>query len=211
MADLQFIHAPKAAAALLQPLRRLVLEHLRETASAAGLARRLDIPRQRLNYHLRELEKQGLVECVEERRRGNCTERMLRATARAFLITPEALGALDQPEDADPDKFSAAYLAATAARTLHEIAELSARASVEGRRLATLTIETEIRFASTASRAAFADDLAEAIARLAAKYHDDTAPAARRFRLLTMVHPSARRDSTQTPPALRTRSGKESS
>ena len=69
MADLQFIHAPKAAAALLRPMRRLVLEHLKEPESAAGLARRLDIPRQRLNYHLRELEKQGLVECVEERRR----------------------------------------------------------------------------------------------------------------------------------------------
>jgi DNA-binding transcriptional ArsR family regulator len=193
MADLQFIHAPKAAAALLRPMRRLVLEHLKEPESAAGLARRLDIPRQRLNYHLRELEKQGLVECVEERRRGNCTERMLKATARAFLITPQALGALGQ-EGGDGDRFSAAYLASTAARTLREIADLSARASAEGRRLATLTIETEIRFASTASRAAFADDLADAVARLAAKYHDDGAPAGRRFRLVTLAHPSNRRE-----------------
>jgi DNA-binding transcriptional ArsR family regulator len=193
MADLQFIHAPKAAAALLRPMRRLVLEHLKEPESGAGLARRLGIPRQRLNYHLRELEKQGLVECIEERRRGNCTERMLKATARAFLITPQALGALGQ-EDGDDDRFSAAYLASTAARTLREVAELSARASAEGRRLATLTIETEIRFASTASRAAFADDLADVIARLAAKYHDDGAPAGRRFRLVTLAHPSNRRE-----------------
>ncbi|KAB2955835.1 MAG: winged helix-turn-helix transcriptional regulator, partial [Thermoanaerobaculia bacterium] len=67
-------------------------------ATAAGLARRLGLPRQRVNYHLRELEKAGLVELVEERRRGNCVERLVRATARAFLLGPEALGA----QAADP-------------------------------------------------------------------------------------------------------------
>ena len=198
MADLEYIRAADRAALVLQPMRRLVLEHLREPDSAAGLARRLKIPRQRLNYHLRELEKQGLLACVEERRRGNCTERLLRATARAFVITPEALGALGQSSSTDPDRFSAAYLAASAARTLRDMADLSARADAEGRRLATLTIEAEIRFASTASRAAFADDLADAIARLAAKYHDDSAPAGRRFRLVTLVHPGVRSDPPRT-------------
>jgi hypothetical protein len=191
MADLEFIRAADRAALILKPMRQLVLEHLREPDSAAGLARRLKIPRQRLNYHLRELEKQGLVGCVEERRRGNCTERILKATARAFVITPEALGALGQPADAEPDCFSAACLASAAARTLRDMGDLSARAAAEGRRLATLTIETEIRFSSTASRAAFADDLADALARLAARYHDEAAPAGRRFRLVTLVHPTA--------------------
>lgn len=191
MADLEFIRAPQRAALMLHPMRRMVLEHLKDPDSAAGLSRRLNIPRQRLNYHLRELEKEGLLECVEERRKGNCTERLLKASARAFVITAEALGALGQRPDDPPDKFSAAYLTAAANRAVREIAELSERAAAEGRRLATLTIETEIRFASTASRAAFADDLADAIARLASKYHDDTAPAGRRFRLLAMAHPAS--------------------
>ena len=199
MPDLEFVRAADRAAHLLKPVRRLILGHLKEPESAAGLSRRLNIPRQRLNYHLRELEKQGLLECVEERRRGNCTERMLKATARAFVITPEALGALGQPADSAGDRFSTACLAAAAARTLHDVAELSARATREGRRLATLTIETEIRFASTASRAAFADDLTDAVARLAAKYHDDTAPAGRRFRLVTLVHPRVAGRSGETP------------
>src|SRR5688500_20329151 len=110
MSYVSFIRAADQAATLLKPLRRLVLEHLDAPDSAAGLARRLNIPRQRLNYHLRELEKEGLLECVEERRKGNCTERMLKATARAFVITPEALGALGRPGDASGDQFSAAYL-----------------------------------------------------------------------------------------------------
>jgi DNA-binding transcriptional ArsR family regulator len=193
MADVGFIRAAGQAATLLRPIRQLVLEHLSEPDSAAGLARRLNIPRQRLNYHLRELEKTGLLECVEERRKGNCTERMLKATARAFVITPEALGALGRPADGTADQFSAGYLASAAARTLQDVAELETRARAEGRKLATLTIETEIRFSSTASRAAFAQDLADAVARLAAKYHDEAAPAGRRFRLLTAVHPALTR------------------
>jgi DNA-binding transcriptional ArsR family regulator len=190
MPDIEFIRAAHRAALVLQPMRRLVLEELKTPDSAAGLSRRLNLPRQRLNYHLRELEKEGLIECVEERRKGNCTERILRATARAFVITAEALGALGQAPGAEPDRFSAAYLTDAASRTIRDIADLTTRAEAEGRRLATLTIETEIRFASTASRAAFADDLADAIARLAARYHDETAPAGRRFRLLAMAHPA---------------------
>ncbi|HEY0872178.1 MAG TPA: helix-turn-helix domain-containing protein, partial [Vicinamibacterales bacterium] len=187
---LQFISAPERAAVALKPIRRRILAELKEPDSAAGLARRLDLPRQRLNYHLRELERQGFLECVEERRKGNCTERIVKATARAFVITPEALGALGESGDAGGDRFSAAYLARAAGRTLRDIADLSARATSERRRIATLTLETEIRFSSTASRAAFADDLSDAIARIVAKYHDDAAPAGRRFRLVTLVHPA---------------------
>lgn len=198
MADLQFIDAPDRAVVALKPIRRRILAELKEPDSAAGLSRRLDLPRQRLNYHLRELEKEGFVECVEERRKGNCTERILKTTARAFVITPEALGALGETGEAGSDRFSSAYLARAAARTLRDIAALSARAASENRRLATLTLETEIRFASTASRAAFAADLSDAIARIAAKYHDDAAPAGRRFRLVTLVHPAVTR--SEKPP-----------
>ncbi len=190
MGDVEFIRGPERAALVLQPMRRLLLTTLAEPDSASGLARRLGIPRQRLNYHLRELEKEGLLECVEERRKGNCTERLLRATARSFVISPEALGTLgDHPSEAG-DRFSADYLTAATAKTLRDVGSLRERAARAGRELATLTIETEIRFSSTASRAAFAEDLSDAVARLAAKYHDHAAPAGRRFRLVACAHPA---------------------
>ena len=190
MADLEVIRGHEQAALALQPMRRLLLTHLVTPESASGLARRLGIPRQRLNYHLRELEKGGLLECVEERRKGNCTERVLRTTARFFVISPEALGALGEQAEASGDRFSAGYLVNAAARTFRDVTELRERADAEGRKLATLTIEAEIRFSSTTSRAAFAEDLADAVARLTAKYHDEAAPAGRRFRLLACVHPT---------------------
>lgn len=188
---LEVIRHPEAAAALLDPVRQQLLAHLAEPDSASGLARRLRLPRQRLNYHLRALEAAGLLELVEERRKGNCTERVVRATARAFVISPEALGPLSPTPDSAPDRLSSAYLLAAAGRTIRDVGALDARARREQKRLATLTLETEVRFATAESRAAFAEELAATVARLTAKYHDERAPNGRRFRLLAAVHPSA--------------------
>src|ERR687897_3489675 len=91
---LEVVRRPEPAAALLDRTRQKLLAHLAEPDSASGLARRLRLPRQRINYHLRVLESAGLVELVEERRKGNCLERVVRATARSFVISPEALGGL---------------------------------------------------------------------------------------------------------------------
>ena len=89
-AALQIVQSPEKAAILLQSGRLSLLEGLSEPDSSAGLARRLGIPRQKVNYHLRELEREGFVELFEERRKGNCIERVVRATAREFLIAPPA-------------------------------------------------------------------------------------------------------------------------
>jgi DNA-binding transcriptional ArsR family regulator len=180
------------AAAVLHPLRRRILESVREPASASALARRLGIPRQKVNYHLRKLEKQALVELVEERRCGNCTERVVRATARSYLISPEVLGRLASDPDAIEDKLSAAYLVAQAGRLIHDLALLRERAAKSGRKVATLTLRIDVRFADPAARAAFARELATAVARLAAKYHDGRSAGGRRFRFLVGGYPAVR-------------------
>jgi DNA-binding transcriptional ArsR family regulator len=188
--SLNVVRTAEAAAVLLDPVRQQLLAHLAEPDSAAGLARRLRLPRQRINYHLRALEDAGLLELVEERRKGNCLERVVRATARAFVISPEALGPLGLTADVAADRFSSAYLIAAAGRAIRDVAALDAGARAAGQRIATLTLEADVRFASAASRAAFAEELAEAMARIAAKYHDARAPGGRRFRLLAAVHPT---------------------
>jgi DNA-binding transcriptional ArsR family regulator len=188
--SLDVVRTAEAAAVLLDPVRQQLLAHLAEPDSAAGLARRLRLPRQRINYHLRALEDVGLLELVEERRKGNCLERVVRATARAFVISPEALGPLGLTTGVAADRLSSAYLIAAAGRAIRDVAALDAGARAAGRRIATLTLEADVRFASAASRAAFAEELADAVARIAAKYHDARAPGGRRFRLLAAVHPT---------------------
>jgi DNA-binding transcriptional ArsR family regulator len=183
-AVLQIVQDPEKAAVLLQPGRLDLLVRLAEPDSAAGLARQLGIPRQKVNYHLRELEREGFVELFEERRKGNCIERVVRATAREFLIAPPA------GKSVPADRFSAAYLVSTAARIIRDLAAVCLRAGKARKRVATLTLETEIRFATAESRSAFAEELTASIAHLAAKYHHEQGEGGRRFRLIAASYPA---------------------
>lgn len=188
---------PDQAAVLVQPERRRLLEALAEPDSASGLARRFRMPRQRLNYHLRELERVRLLELIEQRRKGNCIERVVRATARTYVISPAVLGAIGTTPAQAADRFSAVHLAASAARLIRDLGRAIGRAAAGGKRVATLTLDAEIRFRSAAERAKFAEELSAATASIVAKYHDDHAPGGRRFRLLTGVYPHlAEADST---------------
>lgn len=178
------------AAELLHPMRRQLMDGLREPGSASGLARRLGLPRQQVNYHLRELEKAGLVELVEERRKGNCTERIVRAAARAYLIDPQLIGELASGGGDPGDRFSSAYLTQAAARAVRDIASLREKADAEGKTVATFALEADVRFDSAAARNAFAEELANEVARLIAKHHDETSKGGRAFRLLVGVRPA---------------------
>ncbi|WP_246631329.1 ArsR/SmtB family transcription factor [Pseudonocardia nigra] len=171
-------------------MRARLLAELAEPGSASSLAAKVGLPRQKINYHLRTLEQHGLVELVEERRRGNMTERVMRATAASYVISPAALGAVAPDPSRAPDRLSARWLIAVAARTVREVGELLARATKAGRRLATFAIDGEVRFASAADRAAFAEELASAVTALVAKYHDEAAPGGRPHRVAVTVHPT---------------------
>ena len=183
-------------AALLDPMRVALLERLVEPGSSSSLARDLGLPRQRVNYHLRELEKAGFVELVEERRRGNCVERLVKATARTYLISRDVLGALGSTPDEQQDRFSASYLMAAAGRLLRDLSEHTAGAAAARKRVATLTLETEIRFASAEERTAFAEELSTAIARIAAKYHHAGASGGRTCRLIVGAYPAQKKESS---------------
>jgi DNA-binding transcriptional ArsR family regulator len=180
------IEDPAAAAVALDPLRARMLAELREPASAASLAARVGLPRQKVNYHLRALEAHGLVAVAGERRHGGLTERLLVATAASYVVSPGALGASAPDPAAVGDRLSARYLVALAARAVREVGRLARRAEAEGRRLPTLAIDTEIGFASADDQARFADELTAAVTRLAATYHRDDG---RPHRLLVAAHP----------------------
>src|SRR5919106_4107348 len=189
MHDVEVIESPAAAAAALDPIRARLLAELVEPGSAATLAARVGLARQKVNYHLRALEAHGLVELAEERKRGGITERVLRATAATYVVSPAALGeaAVDPAQAAD--RFSARHLIALAGRIVREVGLLSRLADTAGRRLPTLSIDTEIRFRSAQDRAAFADDLTAAVLELAARYHHDDG---RPHRLVVAAHPTPR-------------------
>lgn len=170
MRDIELIEDPAVAAAALDPIRSRLLAELATPGSAANLATRIGLPRQKVNYHLRALEERGLVRVTEERRHGGLTERVLEATAASYIVSPAALG---------KRALAARYLIALAARMLREVAQLDAKQD-------TLGLDAEIKFATPDDRAAFASELTETVTRLVSKYHDD---AGRAHRLVIATHP----------------------
>lgn len=189
MLDIQVIDDPAAAAVALEPVRSRLLSELIEPASAAALATRVGLPRQKVNYHLRTLEAHGLVRLAQERKWGGLTERLLVATSASYVVSPNALGPIATDPRREIDRLSASYLIALGARIVREVGDLLRRAKQAGKRLAILAVDTEVRFRSATDRAAFSSELTDAIARLIAKYHDESAPGGRAHRLMVIAHP----------------------
>jgi DNA-binding transcriptional ArsR family regulator len=197
--DVEIIDDPSAAAVALVPIRSQILLQLSEPASAATLAVRLGIPRQKVNYHLRALETHGLVRVAGTRRWGGLTERLLVATAASYVISPDALSPVTADLARGGDRLSARYLIALAARAVREVGGLLQRSEDADRRLATLSIDTAIRFRSAADRAAFSRELAETVTSLVSRYHDASAPGGRDHRLVLVAHPLPQEPDTKEP------------
>jgi DNA-binding transcriptional ArsR family regulator len=186
--DLLVIDEPATAAAALDATRSQVLAALRTPGSATTVAAALGLTRQQANYHVRALESHGLVALVEERARRGLVERVVQATAEGFVISPAVMGAL-APDPQRSDRLSSSYVLALASRTIREIVDLAAAAGRVGKTLPTLAIDTDVCFASPEDRQAFTRELATTVAALAAKYHQESAPAGRWHRLVVAAHP----------------------
>ncbi len=187
--DVEVIDDPAAATVALEPVRSRLLSELAEPASAATLAARLGIPRQKINYHVRALESHGLVRVAEKRKWGGLTERLLVATATSYVVSPGAMGPVAADRDRGADRLSASYLIALASRMIREVAALLRRSRELDKRLPTLSLDTEIRFRSAEDRAAFSHDLTNAVTNLAARYHDASASSGRWNRLVIAAYP----------------------
>ena len=188
MLDVDVIDDPVVVIAALDPVRADILAILVEPGSSTTVAAALGLPRQQVNYHLRTLERHGLVRVVEERPKRGLTERVLQATARAYVVSSSALGE-SAADPARTDRLSTRYLIAVAARMVGEVADLARRADEARKPLATLAIDSEIRFSSAADRAAFTAELTAAVTALAAKYHDERSNRGRWHRVVVAAHP----------------------
>jgi DNA-binding transcriptional ArsR family regulator len=184
--DVEVIEDPAAAEVALDPVRARLLRELAEPASAAALAARIGIARQKVNYHLRALEAHGLVTLAEVRKHGGISERVLQATAASYVVSPGALSESAVDPAAASDRLSARYLVALAGRIVREVGNLARKAGAAGKRLPTMSIDTEIRFRSAEDRAAFADEITSAVIDLAARYHHDDG---RPHRLVVAAYP----------------------
>src|SRR4029453_10700262 len=173
----------------LSPLRRRLLARLRSPASAALLGEEFAMPRQKIGYHLRMLEKAGLLAEAGSRRRRGFTERMLETRSDALIVDPMILAPADPDAVGKQDRFAAGHLVRTAAQIVRDVSRMREAADAEGSRLLTFTVEAEIAFAAPADIELFTAPLAESLAGIAA----DFAPRdeGRAYRVTIAGHPAA--------------------
>lgn len=189
---LAWIRDHDQARSLLDPLRARILKHLREPGSATSVAATLGAPRQRINYHVRTLEEEGLLEHVEDRRKGNCLERIVRSTARRYMVDPDLFGPetseAEHPSESSAGPFSSDPIVAAATRTLREVAQIEGPDLVSEGPFPSLSIESRIRFRSPHDEVEFANALRESLQLLRDRYHDPGAAGGRAFRITVGGH-----------------------
>lgn len=188
--SVRLIDDAKAVGVLADPVRRRILQQLNSPGSAASIARQLGLPRQRIRYHMRELEKHGFVELLREDRKRGCVERVMRRTSESIVLAPDSLTADKLHPHTVRDRFSSLYLIALTSQMLREVTAAQVGAKVDDKLLPTFSLQVDVRLATQQDKNAFAEELGREIARLAVKYHQPQSRGGRSFRVIVGSYPA---------------------
>src|SRR5436309_1295076 len=160
------IEKPDQAGALLHPLRLELLKLTDEPRTCTDLAEALGETPQRIYYHVKVLERAGVLEKVEERKVRAISEGYYRATARSFWLSPRLVGRIGGPRRAR-DQMSLGFLLALAEELQTDVGRL---AEPEREEAPTLGFTAQVRLARPADRTAFLTDIQNSIQSIAKKY-----------------------------------------
>lgn len=186
------VQSPEQAVALLNPLRADIVSRLAEPASAAELARMLHEPPQRMNYHIKALEKTGLIRKVGTRQVRNLVEVLYQAIAKTFVLA-ESLSLSEETIERLKEHGSLAQLITTAEQMKKDAVTLMDH-SEKGTEIPSATLQLQIPLKDQDAREAFIADYVDTMKKLVAKYAkaaegsgDNTA----QYQVMLAVYPKA--------------------
>jgi DNA-binding transcriptional ArsR family regulator len=179
----------EALQVLGHPLRVRILEALREPGSAATVARQVGEARQKVNYHLKELERVGLVAPVGERRSGNFIETLYESVARSFLVSPRVAWSDRRRVDTLRQQHSLERLVMVGGKLERDAISLLDRAAFDGEQIASAAVEVDVQFADEKDRSAFLDAYLEAVRQLCDRYGSHEGLP---YRVVMAAHPATR-------------------
>ncbi|MET3291333.1 UNVERIFIED_CONTAM: DNA-binding transcriptional ArsR family regulator [Brevibacillus sp. OAP136] len=162
------VETPEHAMVLLNPLRAEILGRLTEPASAAEVARMINDTPQRINYHLKALEKVGLARRVGTRQVRNLVEVLYQAIARTFVLS-ESLNWNPETVQKMKDQGSLSHLITMTERMKRDALVLMER-SDENAEIPSATLETSIRLQNQEQRQAFVEEYVSLVKGLVEKY-----------------------------------------
>ncbi len=186
MPDVLTLDRRDRIAAVTHPVRAALLVQMRTPTTAAEAARRIGQSRQNAAYHVKELEKAGLLRHAGERKKGNFVEQLYVTAAPSVVISPRSIwGADPRRADALADQLSLGELVRVGEQLQRDAAALLDRAAFDGDTIASASTSTEIRFASEVERAAFLRDFLDAVTELVGRHASKTGQS---FRLLLAAY-----------------------
>ncbi|GED30516.1 MULTISPECIES: winged helix-turn-helix domain-containing protein [Brevibacillus] len=180
------VESPEQAMALLNPLRAEILSRLTEPASAAEVARGINEIPQRVNYHLKALEKVGLVRKVGSRQVRNLVEVLYLAIARTYVLS-EALNWASDTVQQMKDQGALSHLVNTAERIKRDALALMERSDQE-EQIPSATLDASIRLASAEQRSAFVEEYVQLVNQLVKKYQTQ-AQGQETYQVILAVYP----------------------
>ena len=164
--DIHCVTERSHATHILHPLRLEILRLAKEPVSASELSPRLGLSRQRVNYHVRLLARSGFLKRAGRRRRRNMIEQRYVAAARAFVLSPDLLGAVGADWRRVEDVESPAYLLALTCQLESDVIRVFREAEKTGKGVSTLSLKSQFRFGSAEQRERFTRALELAVVRV---------------------------------------------
>jgi DNA-binding transcriptional ArsR family regulator len=188
--EIQSIESLERASALMHPLRLRILARAAEPVSAVELAKELGETPQKLNYHLKALDKAGLLTKVREEKKRNLTKAYYQAQAKRLLFSPQLVEKHGDEARATRDRLSLHNLLGLAHGLEQDVIRLLNREDEERRGAASLGIQADLRFQDGQARRAFLDEYMAVLDGLVRKYGATAdGSAGERFTAIVAVYP----------------------
>jgi predicted ArsR family transcriptional regulator len=191
MQEVLLIESPQQALPLLKPLRLQILQRMAEPTTCPELGEHFNLTPQKIYYHVKALEKAGLVNRVGERQVRGAVEGHYQAAARSYWLSPHLVGQIGGSDQAR-DQASLRFLLTLAEEVHSDIGHLGMQ-SEAGARVPSLGLDAQIHLPDFGRRAEFLAEVQDLFQGLAEKYGlaDHRAAAeGETFRLVLAAYPA---------------------
>lgn len=168
LAETYTVVNPEQAVVLLNPLRGQIISHMRTPVSAAEIGRAMGETPQRINYHLKALEKVGLVRKIGTRQVRNLVEVLYQAIAKTFVLS-DALGLEPATAKRMKEDASLSHLIGTSDKLKRDAMKLMEKTD-SGETVHSASLSATISLAGEQARQSFVQEYLEAVRLLTEKY-----------------------------------------
>ena len=186
--DVLMVDSVDQAAVMMKPLRIAMLREMGEPRSCPDLARTFDETPQKMYYHVKMLERAGLVERSGERLVNGITEGFYRAKAESYWLSPGLVRRVGGRRTVQ-DQTSLRMLAGHAEEMIEDVARLAERSTL-GEHVPSASLGVEIALPDVDRRSAFLEELRTTFEAIAKKYTSDgNAASGEVFRFTLACYP----------------------